>query len=178
MEIIRSDRKSIGIQVRRDGSLVVRAPRFASEAEILRVVAQHRKWIENQQAKMEAAAPVQTLAPEALAQLTEQAARTLPPLVEAWAQRIGVRYGRITIRRQRSRWGSCSKAGNLSFNCLLMLCPQEVVEYVVVHELCHRKQMNHSPAFWAEVARILPQWRAQERWLKTHGTEIMRRMTG
>ena len=67
---------------------------------------------------------------------------------------------------------------NLNFNCLLMLAPPEVLDYVIVHELCHRKEMNHSPRFWAEVAKVIPDYKSQEKWLKTEGTRLMRRMTG
>jgi predicted metal-dependent hydrolase len=88
-----------------------------------------------------------------------------------------VSYGRITIRNQKTRWGSCSGKGNLNFNCLLMLAPPEVLDYVVVHELCHRREMNHSPRFWALVEQVLPDWRQRRQWLKTHGDALMRRMT-
>ena len=90
-----------------------------------------------------------------------------------YAPAVGVTYDRITIRSQRTRWGSCSSRGNLNFNCLLMLAPEKVVDYVVVHELCHRKEMNHSPRFWAEVERILPDYRQSKRWLKENGQSLM-----
>ena len=82
---------------------------------------------------------------------------------------MGVDYGRITIRNQKTRWGSCSAKGNLNFNCLLMLMPTEVIDYVVVHELCHLKEMNHSNAFWREVKQVLPDYRKQVKWLKDEG---------
>lgn len=100
----------------------------------------------------------------------------IPRRVEKYAPLVGVRVGRITIRNQVSRWGSCSAQGNLNFNCLLMLCPEEVRDYVVVHELCHRKQLNHSPAFWAEVERVLPGYKEQYRWLKENGSRLIRRL--
>ena len=93
----------------------------------------------------------------------------IPERVRHFAPLIGVDYGRITIRCQRTRWGSCSAKGNLSFNCLLMLLPNEVVDSVVVHELCHRKHMNHSPLFYAEIERVFPEYRKCSKWLKENG---------
>ena len=89
---------------------------------------------------------------------------------------MGVRYGRLAVRSQRSKWGSCSGKGNLNFNCLLLLAPDEVLDYVVVHELCHRREMNHSPRFWAEVERVLPDFKNARRWLKQNGASLMARL--
>lgn len=97
----------------------------------------------------------------------------IPQRVRMFAPIVGVEYGRITIRMQKSRWGSCSSKGNLNFNCLLMAMPEEVRDYVVVHELCHRKQMNHSDKFWAEVEKVLPDYKVSRKWLRDNGEEIM-----
>ena len=109
-------------------------------------------------------------------ELADQALDYIPGRVEYFSAMVGVQYGRITIRNQKTRWGSCSGKGNLNFNCLLMLTPPEVIDYVVVHELCHRKEMNHSKAFWDEVERILPDYRQSVAWLKNEGGFIIRRM--
>ena len=82
----------------------------------------------------------------------------------------------ITIRNQKTRWGSCSSRGNLNFNVMLMLCPPDVIDYVVVHELSHLKHMDHSPAFWAEVASVLPDYAASRNWLKQNGATLLARM--
>ena len=163
-----------------DGTLVVRAPLRMPEREIREAVEKHAGWIEAHRRKVLAAAPepAERLSPEEIRRLADLAMKELPPIAARYAGRIGVSYGRITIRNQRSKWGSCSSAGNLNFNCLLMLCPREVREYIVVHELCHRKQMNHSSAFWAEVARAMPDYARHEAWLKANGGAILRRMTG
>ena len=81
----------------------------------------------------------------------------------------GGNYTSITIRDQKTRWGSCSAKGNLNFNWKLVLMPPEILDYVVVHELAHRLQMNHSAAFWAEVGKILPDYRERRQWLKVNG---------
>ena len=78
-------------------------------------------------------------------------------------------YRKFFLTSAKTRWGSCSSKGNLNFNCLLMLAPAEILDYVVVHELCHRKEMNHSKAFWAEVEKVLPDYRESVKWLKEKG---------
>lgn len=100
----------------------------------------------------------------------------IPGRVKYYSDIMEVTYGKITIRNQKTRWGSCSGKGNLNFNCLLMLMPPEVIDYVVVHELCHRKEMNHSKAFWKEVEKILPNYKEAVGWLKKEGRGIIRRM--
>lgn len=113
------------------------------------------------------------LSQEEIKELADRAREVFPPKVAYYAQQIGVTYGRITIRNQKTRWGSCSGKGNLNFNCLLMLAPEEVQDYVVVHELCHRKEMNHSHRFWREVEKIMPDYKVHRKWLKEHGGRII-----
>ena len=84
----------------------------------------------------------------------------------------GGHYEKIMIRDQKTRWGSCSQTGTLSFNYRLMMAPPEVIDYVIVHELCHLTHMNHSKAFWNMVADILPDYTERKKWLKVHGHEL------
>ena len=171
--LIRSDRKSIGMQITADG-VVVRAPKRLSAAEIDRFVQSKRSWIEDHLSKIPAPQPKFTQTEiEALAR---KALTVIPDRVRHFAPIVGVTYGRITIRNQRSRWGSCSGKGNLNFNCLLMLTPDHVIDYVVVHELCHRLEMNHSPAFWAQVERVLPDYQISREWLREHEKELSGRL--
>jgi predicted metal-dependent hydrolase len=114
---------------------------------------------------------------EELKEAAEIAKKTIPERVKYYAALIGVEYGRITIRCQRTRWGSCTSDGNLNFNCLLTMMPQEAMDCVVVHELCHRKELNHSPRFWAEVEKVLPGYKVQRKWLKDNGGAIIRRLS-
>lgn len=170
--IIRSSRKTVAIQIRADGEVVVRAPNRMSAADILRFVERKRSWIEKHQPRQQLPkwtdAEIQTL--------VQQAKAVIPARVADYAAILGVTYGRVTVRSQRTRWGSCSAKGNLNFNCLLMLAPEAVLDYVVVHELCHRKHMDHSPHFWAEVEGILPNYRESRRWLKENGPLLVGRL--
>ena len=179
IQVIRSRRKTLSIQIENAGRILVRAPLGLPEAEIRRFVEEKRGWIEKHLAQVsrreEAARQASRITPEEMHQLGNEALAWFPPRVRFFAERLGIRYGRITIRNQKTRWGSCSSAGNLNFNCLLMLCPEEVRDYVIVHELCHRKEMNHSPRFWAEVEKVLPEYRKALKWLKTEGQVILAR---
>lgn len=178
-ELIRSRRKTLSLQVRPDGSVLVRAPLMTSKREIQRFLDRHTDWVLKQQARMLARAAAAELVPqlsgEELNALKKAARKDLTARVETFAAQMGVSYGRISIRHQKSKWGSCSSSGNLNLNCLLMLTPEFVRDYVVVHELSHRRHMNHSPAFWAEVARILPDYKSARAWLRENGTAVMDR---
>ncbi len=180
-KIIRSNRKSVAIQVTEDG-VIVRAPRFMSDKEVAYFVSKNEAWIEKHQQKlaeeMAHQPQVDILSAVEIEELAHQALQVIPKRVSYYAPLVGVTYGRITIRNQKTRWGSCSAKGNLNFNCLLMLAPPQVLDSVVVHELCHRKEMNHSKAFYDEVYRVFPEYDKWYGWLKENGNALMRRMTG
>lgn len=179
-KIIRSKRKTIAIKVCDDGSVIIKAPRFASKAQIYSFINTKTDWIEKTQKKVKERgarlATVEKLTETELKELVAAAKEHIPERVTYFAPAVGVKYGKITIRKQRSRWGSCSSAGNLSFNALLMLAPPEVLDGVVVHELCHIKQMNHSAAFYREVSRILPDYKERNKWLKENGHTLLERL--
>jgi len=179
IEIVRSSRKTKAIEVKKDGRVLVRVPYRSSEASIKEFIDAHRSWINKHVAKVEnaiASAPVDKLSADEIRELADKALEVIPEKVAHYAPMVGVTYGRITIRNQRTRWGSCSGKGNLNFNCLLMLAPSEVVDSVVVHELCHRLEMNHSKAFYANVLRVFPDYYKWDKWLKENGNAIMNRM--
>ena len=172
--LIRTSRRTIAVQILPDGKVVVRAPHRMTRAAIDRFVEEKQSWIEKH---LRSLPPEQQPFSEAeLRGLVQKAKEELPRTVARFAPLVGVDYGTITIRAQRTRWGSCSSRGNLNFNCLLILAPESVREYVVVHELCHRKEMNHSPQFWAEVRRVLPDFDTSRRWLRENGGELIGRL--
>lgn len=177
-ELIRSNRRSISLEVRGDGSLLVRAPRGLSVAEVRQFVQSKTEWIREKQALVargEREWGGAVLSPAELAQLKIAAQSDLAGRLAYWAPRVGVAPGRLTIRTQHTRWGSCSANGAISLNALLMLAPEKVRDYVVVHELCHMKEMNHSSRFWAEVARVLPTYAQERDWLKEYGYALLQR---
>ena len=180
VRVIKSSRKTISIELKTD-EILVRAPKRMCDAEIQTVVAKKRSWIEKHYSVMqERQNKFKQLAPytkEELNELTEKARTIIPQKVKTYAERIGTDYGHITIRHQRTRWGSCSSKGNLNFNCLLMLFPDEVIDSVVVHELCHRKHMNHSAAFYREVETVFPQYHICQEWLKENGAAYLYRLS-
>ena len=182
IQIIRSSRKTVGITIASDGHIIVKAPARMSERDILQLLEKHQRWIEKHKEKrtqeQQEAEGQPMLTMEEIRKLADEAVRVIPQRVAYYAPRVGVTYGKITIRNQKTRWGSCSAKGNLNFNCLLMLAPPEVLDAIVVHELCHRKEMNHSAKFYEEVLRVYPNYRVCEQWLKEHGEVLMRRMTG
>ena len=172
-QIIRSRRKSIAIEITPRGEILVRSPLRMTKRDIQQFVESRQDWIITHLSKIPSVTPLTLQAHKALIHSAKQ---ILPVKADHYAGLLGVTYGRITIRSQHTRWGSCSASGNLSFNCLLMLAPDEVQNYVVVHELCHRKELNHSPRFWAEVERILPDYKVRQKWLKNNGGSLIGRL--
>ena len=179
-KIIRSGRKTLALEVR-DGELIVRAPYRMPERVIESFIKEKQEWIgraiRRQEKQEKEASGEGVLSENEIRALSEEAARRLPEFVREYAPLVGVTYGKISIKLLKSRWGSCSAKGNLNFNCLLALAPEEVQRYVVVHELCHRKEMNHSRRFWAEVGKVLPDYRLREKWLKEHGGALMKKIS-
>ena len=178
--IIRSSRRTMSIEIKPDGQMLVRIPRRVSDAEAKRFVESKADWIKKTlikiEERMEANPPAEKFTETEMKILKKRAKKEIPILVDYYAPLIGVDYGRISIRAQKTLWGSCTAEGNLNFNCLLILLPERVMRYVVVHELCHRKEMNHSNRFWAEVGKILPDYRALRKQLKEEGSALLDRL--
>jgi predicted metal-dependent hydrolase len=147
-------------------------PQWMSRVEVERVLAEKRPWIEQQRRRQ-----VPRLGLELLA-VSESEARIgvrelASALAEEEAERLGVAYRRIRIGDQRTLWGSCSPSGTLSFNWRLVLAPLEVLDYVVVHELCHLRIPNHSRRFWALLSGRRPHYGESRSWLLEHGPELL-----
>lgn len=178
IEIIRSNRKTIAIEIKSDCRVIVRAPVGMGNRDIQRFLSDKADWLQKhlEIAERRLATAKDKLTGSEIRELADTAMMDISERVKKFAPMVGVTVGRVTIRNQKTRWGSCSAKGNLNFNCLLMLCPEEVRDYVVVHELCHRKELNHSTRFWAEVEKIVPDYCIKRRWLKEHGREIIGRM--
>lgn len=184
IEIIKSNRKTISIEITKKLQVILRAPFSMADYDIQKFIKEKSLWIEKHMKLMKSKIEmleqqnenVTKLTVAEIRKLAEQALTVIPERVAHYAAIIDVTIGKITIRNQISRWGSCSSKGNLNFNCLLMLMPSDVIDYVVVHELCHRKEMNHSAKFWAEVAQVLPNYKVQKKWLKDNGNTLMQRM--
>ena len=178
-KVIRTNRKTVALQVK-NGNITVRAPYLMNDTDISNFVNRNQKWIEKhlrlEEERKKELDNIKPLTMDDIKCLADKAMEVIPKRVEYYAAKVGVTYGRITIRNQKTRWGSCSSKGNLNFNCLLMLTPLEVIDSVVVHELCHRKEMNHSKRFYNEVLRVYPEYRKWDKWLKDNGGLIMERM--
>ena len=159
--LVRSNRKTVAIQIK-NGEVIVKAPHRAPLAFIEDFLESKRDWIVEGLAVQNAYPPFTA---EEVRAMADAALVDIPKRVAHFAPIVGVTCGRITIRNQRTKWGSC----------VLMLSPEWVRDYIVVHELCHLKEMNHSPAFWAEVARVCPDYKEAEAWLKANGPATIER---
>ena len=174
-KIIRSSRKTIALQILPDGEVILRCPKRMRSEEIKKFADSKSPWLEKHLANR-TPQQVEKFTQKEIETLRQQARQLITERVRYYAPRIGVTYQNISIRAQRTRWGSCSSKGNLSFNCLLALVPPEVLDYVVVHELCHRIEMNHSILFWNAVAAILPDYAIHRKWLKDNGSGLIARL--
>ena len=150
----------MSLEIGRDLKVIVRVPLGASRREIEAFVQSKEDWIRKSLEKMKARAAMapagERLSMEEIRELATRAMEWFPGRVAHFAPLAGVTYGRITVRNQKTRWGSCSAAGNLNFNCLLMLAPEEIRDYVIVHELAHIAVPNHGPAFYRLMDERLP----------------------
>ena len=179
IKIVRARRRSFSLRMK-DGIFICRAPLFAPKSEIQAFLGKNALWMEKrlaeQAAREKLLAEEGAFTEEELSAMKEKAKKLIPERVAYYAPLVGVKIGRISIRAQKTRWGSCSAAGNLNFNCLLILAPLPVLDSVVVHELCHMKEMNHSARFYAEVLRVFPEYDKWHAFLKKEGEKWLIRL--
>ena len=169
--VIYSARKTLAIQISEEGDVVVRAPYGFPKRKMELFLLEKQEWIQRKSNEMkERRGTVRklTFSEEERQAYARKAGETIAVRAAYFAQKMGVSYGKITIREQKTRWGSCSCKGNLNFNWKLILMPREVLDYVVVHELAHRKEMNHSRAFYQVVESIMPDYKIWQNWLREH----------
>lgn len=167
-EIVRSRRRTVALEVTREGRVLVRAPLRMPQGEIERFVASHAAWLEKAQAKVaarQAAHP--PLTEQETAALRQRAKKLLPDRVAHYAAIMGVTPTSVKITSARTRFGSCSGKNGICFSLYLMQYPEEAIDYVVVHELAHIRHHDHSLAFYAEVAKVLPDYKERMKLLKT-----------
>lgn len=166
-ELIRSRRKTLALEITSDCRLLVRSPLRCSRAKIDAFVRAHAAWIEKhleiqrQRAARRPPAPTEA----EIEALKARAREVLPPKTAYWSEQMGVAPTGFKVTTARKRYGSCSAKNSLCFSCFLMNCPQEAVELVVVHELCHIREKNHGPGFYALLERYLPDWRERKKLL-------------
>ncbi|MEA4894916.1 MAG: M48 family metallopeptidase [Oscillospiraceae bacterium] len=166
-EIIRSDRKTISLEITREAKLIIRAPRRCPVSYIQSFAESKSNWIdthmEKQRLRAESRVP---LSEEAVAALTLKARMEIPPLVERYAALMGLKPAGVKITKAERRFGSCSAKNRLCFSFRLMGYPKEAVEYVVVHELAHIVHRNHGKEFYALIESVLPDYKERDRLLK------------
>ena len=172
-----SRRRSIAIEIKNDGSLIIRAPHFTTQKRIDGFIAQKREWIIKTAQKVNdrqrAAQSIPPLSESEKAKLKAAAKEYFPQAVEHYAKLFGIKYGKLSYRFQKTRWGSCNRKGDISFNCLLMLAPAKARESVVVHELCHIKHFNHSSSFYREITKLMPDYKEANGWFKQNGQTLL-----
>ena len=175
--VIRSARKSLGLEVRDQNTVLARIPVRLPDRELKQFVETHREWIlkktqiaaqREENRKATPAPPLESLSKTDRMKIQLKIGKR----VRHYCEIMGVKVGWVTVKNQKTRWGSCSSAGNLNFNWRLIFAPPAVLDYVVVHELAHRKEMNHSAAFYAIVEQVLPDYRSSQKWLRENGHQL------
>lgn len=167
--VVRSDRRTLALTVSADGTVCARAPRRLARRHIERFVHERSAWIERTQARViERAA--NSAGPLTTAELAEARHRFRQRFDACWPvfARPGERMPPLRIREMRSRWGSLAPSGTVTLNAHLVRLPVSCLDYVIFHELCHLRVRSHGPAFYAEVARYVPAWRARRAELRRH----------
>ncbi len=173
ISVIRSARKSFGLEVRDANTVLARIPARVSDRELKTFVENHRSWILEKTAVMAEREENRKSTPAPPPELLSKTDRMKIQLkigkrVRHYCEIMGVTVGYVTVKNQKTRWGSCSAKGNVNFNYQLAFLPDELLDYVVIHELAHRRHMDHSRAFWAEVEKYCPDYLERREQLKEY----------
>lgn len=174
--VIRSKRKSISLRLLSPDEGQIRAPLNMPQREIEVFVRARQPWIDARVRELERRASLAPFGEEELKSIKKRAQRELLPALRLRAAQMGVEAGKISFRFQKGRFGSCSSRGNISLNCLLVLMPPALMDYVIVHELCHIRHPDHSPAFWNEVAKYCPDYKKLRNETQKQGAELIARL--
>ena len=172
--LVRSDRKTLAIHILQDGTVEVRAPRRLSSARISAFVQERGDWIRKHQEKMmlrarrHEARDWEQLKADTLVWNSGAGGQMLIRKIEAWARRMGVSFGRVRVKDMKTRWGSCSVKGDLNFCWKIFLLPEHCADYLIIHELAHRRHMDHSKEFWSFVAEFCPDHKAARKELENY----------
>lgn len=165
-EVIYSERKTVNISVK-NGNVIIKAPKKIKKSELIKIIEKHSAWIEKAvKREEEKRSKYENLTEEQIKALKKSARAYLTEKCEYFARVMGLSYNRITITSAKTRFGACSSAKNISFSYRLMLYPEPAREYVVVHELAHLKEMNHSKKFYAIIEKYLPDYKERKKLLK------------
>ncbi len=167
--LIYANRKTVSIKIETDGTITVRAPRFTSRKEIERIIKAHEAKLLQMREKVLAKENIISSADRA--ELEKKLRKTVMPLVERYSKKMGKSAQKVRFTDAKTRFGSCSSKGSVCFSRYLALYPDAAIEYVVVHELAHLFEMNHSSSFYAIVEKYLPDWRERKKLLKLDGND-------
>ncbi|MBQ9545053.1 MAG: M48 family metallopeptidase [Clostridia bacterium] len=173
--LVRSDRRTLAVQVGPDG-ITVRSPRRTPQREIDRFVFSHLDWINKKLSQIPVSSHAEPFSRAELDALRDEASKWFPEAVGRLAPLVGASVAAVKVRPMLSRWGSCKSDGTLCFNTLLVLLPENVRESVVLHELCHRFYMDHSPRFHALLKSVCPDYPALRRVLLKEGAALTQRL--
>ena len=165
-KVIYSKRKTVSIAIE-NCEPIVKAPIGTDEETLRKIVLKHSSWIaKHVEQQRKKAALFKDLTDDDIKAIKKEAKRYFAEKTEYYAKMMGIDYGRITVTSAQKRFGSCSSKGNISFSYRLMLYPEAAREYVVVHELAHRREMNHSKRFYDIIAKVMPDYKYRKRLLK------------
>ena len=175
IKIIRSTRKTLSVIIK-NGEVIVRAPLFYPENKIKEFLDSKSAWILKHLSKSKKMLESEKFTQEQIAQFKRLAKPIIKEKAEYFSKIIGVKYNGISIRAQKTLWGSCTIKGKLNFNCLLINAPSAVLDYVIIHELCHLIEMNHSKRFWSLVYRYCKNYKECKVWLKNTGATLLNKI--